>query len=121
MSTKKGFTLIELLVVIAIIGILSGVVLVSLGPTRTKAKVGAFKAEMSSLQPSLITACDSTDAVPTVTTVSGHYAAGTGTDTENCGPSGAGTFSLDVDATSGITCKATISETSVTFSTGDCA
>ncbi len=35
---KKGFTLIELLVVIAVIGMLSSIVLVSLGPVRKKAR-----------------------------------------------------------------------------------
>lgn len=43
---KKGFTLIELLVVIAIIGILSSIVLVSMGNVRANARDVSRKSDM---------------------------------------------------------------------------
>jgi len=50
MKTRKGFTLIELLVVIAVIGILAGIVLVSVRKTPDLAKDAAIQAAMDQVR-----------------------------------------------------------------------
>ncbi len=47
---KKGFTLIELMVVIAIIGILSGVIIASLGSSRARARDGKRVSDIGQIQ-----------------------------------------------------------------------
>ena len=49
-STREGFTLIELLVVVAIIGLLSSVILASLGSARSRARVAQAQTAMTSGQ-----------------------------------------------------------------------
>lgn len=47
LDSKKAFTLIELLMVIAIIGILSGILIPTVGAVRKQANIAASKAQLS--------------------------------------------------------------------------
>ena len=64
---RKGFTLIELLVVIAIIGILAGVVTVSVGNAQAKARDAKIDSDMSAISIALEMYYNDNGYYPTIT------------------------------------------------------
>lgn len=66
LAEKQGFTLVELLIVIAIIGILAGVVTVSMNSSVSKSKRASALTTASSVLPELVTCADD-DGVATIT------------------------------------------------------
>jgi prepilin-type N-terminal cleavage/methylation domain-containing protein len=80
---KKAFTLIELLLVVAIIGILAGVILVSTGSAREKAKLSKVLSTMKSIE-SLADACMAKGGdlvIPAYSGSGGSTICNTGTET----------------------------------------
>jgi prepilin-type N-terminal cleavage/methylation domain-containing protein len=64
MKKQKGFTLIELLVVIAIIGVLSGIVFVSLGNSRRASRDARRVADIKAIQSALLIYSDECGGYP---------------------------------------------------------
>ncbi len=67
----RGFTLIEMLIVVAIIGILASIVLLGVGPTRSRARDTRRVADMRSVQTTLELYFSKTGAYPITNTWAG--------------------------------------------------
>lgn len=83
---NKGFTLIELLVVIAIIGTLSGIVLVSLGTAREKARNAARMSDVRQISTAMELRYNDLENYPAITIGVGNLISSTGMTTDYLDP-----------------------------------
>lgn len=102
--TKKNHAWIAVVVIIffliTIMGILTGIVLVSLNSAKQHAKVAAFKAEVSSVVPDMLAACDEKGEITVSDLGSPKYFdpnAAIQTLVQNCGPNSSGNFSITIN------------------------
>jgi len=114
---KKGFTLVELLVVIAIIGLLAGVVMVSLNTARRKARDAVRKADIANLAIAIEQYYDdqATPAYPADLTVLTTYVEGGIVPTD---PSSGGAYTYTVDVNGNYKVCATIEKDASIFCKG---
>ena len=110
MKKDKGFSLIELLIVIAIIGILSAVVLSSLGTAREKARDARRLSEVKDMTKLLIVESDTGNVVLTGCTIADAL-------TTTCtGPGGVVSFSNYADPSGSATACSSASTEACAYS-----
>jgi len=123
MNTQKGFTLIELLIVVAIIGILATFAIPAYSKYQARAKVTAGLAEISALKVNYEDKINSGTASPAVADITGnanttHCTITVGASPANSiictlkaapAPVSSATITLTRDATSGWSCKTSVS------------